>query len=116
MSNFADDRVGCVAGELRLTKDQHDTATSAIGGFYWRHEQSMRRWEAQLDSPCGVYGGFYAVRRALAVELPEGLILDDMYQPLSVVRESISNGLFEQRKRRALEQYLESLVAKSNGN
>jgi hypothetical protein len=33
-----------------------------------------------------VYGGFYAIRRELLTKFPDGLILDDMYQPLSVVR------------------------------
>ncbi len=40
-----------------------------------------------MDSPLGVYGGFYAIRRKLASALPEGTILDDMLQPLSVIRQ-----------------------------
>ncbi len=47
----------------------------------------MRNHEAAFDSPVGVYGGFYAIRRALATPLPDGLILDDMFQPLSVLRQ-----------------------------
>jgi cellulose synthase/poly-beta-1,6-N-acetylglucosamine synthase-like glycosyltransferase len=40
-----------------------------------------------FDSPVGVYGGFYAIRRKLAVRQPDGIILDDMFQPLSIVRQ-----------------------------
>jgi cellulose synthase/poly-beta-1,6-N-acetylglucosamine synthase-like glycosyltransferase len=87
LSNFADPRVGCVAGELVLRDDGHDPGTKAVGGLYWRYEQWIRNCEAKVDSPLGVYGGFYAVRRELARALPEGTILDDMLQPLSVIRQ-----------------------------
>jgi cellulose synthase/poly-beta-1,6-N-acetylglucosamine synthase-like glycosyltransferase len=87
LSNFADPRVGCVAGELVLHDDGHDEGAKAIGGLYWRYEQWIRDCEAKVDSPLGVYGGFYAIRRRLARELPEGTILDDMLQPLSVIRQ-----------------------------
>jgi len=87
ISNFADPRVGCVAGELVLREDGHDAGAKAIGGLYWRYEQWIRNCEAKVDSPLGVYGGFYAIRRRLASTLPEGTILDDMLQPLSVIRQ-----------------------------
>jgi cellulose synthase/poly-beta-1,6-N-acetylglucosamine synthase-like glycosyltransferase len=87
LSNFADPRVGCVAGELVLRDDGHDAGAKAVGGLYWRYEQWIRNCEAKVDSPLGVYGGFYAVRRKLARALPEGTILDDMLQPLSVIRQ-----------------------------
>jgi glycosyltransferase involved in cell wall biosynthesis len=87
LSNFADPRVGCVAGELVLRDDGHDAGAKALGGLYWRYEQWIRNCEAKVDSPLGVYGGFYAIRRKLARALPEGTILDDMLQPLSVIRQ-----------------------------
>lgn len=87
LSNFADPQVGCVAGELVLHDDSHEAGAKAVGGLYWRYEQWIRNCEAKIDSPLGVYGGFYAVRRELAKALPEGTILDDMLQPLSVIRQ-----------------------------
>ncbi|HXJ06277.1 MAG TPA: glycosyltransferase family 2 protein [Candidatus Acidoferrum sp.] len=87
ISNFADPQVGCVTGELVLREDGHDAGAKAIGGLYWRYEQWIRNCEAKVDSPLGVYGGFYAIRRKLASALPEGTILDDMLQPLSVIRQ-----------------------------
>jgi len=83
---FADPKVGCVAGDLLLRKDGHDTVSSAVGGLYWRYEQWIRKCEAAFDSPVGVYGGCYAVRREVAVAQPAGMILDDMFQPLSIIR------------------------------
>jgi cellulose synthase/poly-beta-1,6-N-acetylglucosamine synthase-like glycosyltransferase len=87
IGNFADPTVGCVAGELVLRQDDHDATSAAVGGLYWRYEQWIRKCEAAWDSPVGVYGGFYAIRRKLFVEQPSGTILDDMFQPLSIIRQ-----------------------------
>ena len=87
VSNFADPKVGCVAGQLTLRQEGHDDAAAAVGGLYWRYEQWIRNCEAVFDSPVGVYGGFYAVRRELVVPQPAGMILDDMFQPLSIIRQ-----------------------------
>jgi cellulose synthase/poly-beta-1,6-N-acetylglucosamine synthase-like glycosyltransferase len=87
VSNFADPKVGCVAGELILRKKSHDRASAAVSGLYWRYEKWIRTCESICGSPVGVYGGFYAIRRELAVPQPAGMILDDMFQPLSIIRQ-----------------------------
>lgn len=87
LNNFADPSVGCVAGELVLNTDGHDAAASTVSGVYWRYEQWLRNCEAAWDSPVGVYGGFYAARRSLVRQFPDGIILDDMFQPLSILRQ-----------------------------
>jgi len=87
VSNFADPKVGCVAGELILRKDCHDETSAAVTGLYWRYEKWIRTCESICGSPVGVYGGFYAIRRELAVPQPPGMILDDMFEPLSIIRQ-----------------------------
>jgi len=87
VSNFADEKVGCVSGNLKLRNEGHDATSAAVGDFYWRYEQWIRTCEALTDSPVGVYGGFYAIRRRLAMPQPAGTILDDMFQPLSIIRQ-----------------------------
>lgn len=87
VSNFADPKIGCVAGELILRQECHDDATAAVSGVYWRYEKWIRTCESICGSPVGVYGGFYAIRRKLAVTQPAGMILDDMFQPLSIIRQ-----------------------------
>jgi cellulose synthase/poly-beta-1,6-N-acetylglucosamine synthase-like glycosyltransferase len=87
VSNFADPKIGCVAGELILRQECHDDATAAVSGVYWRYEKWIRTCESICGSPVGVYGGFYAIRRKLAVPQPAGMILDDMFQPLSIIRQ-----------------------------
>lgn len=98
VSNFADPSVGCVAGELYLQAGAHDSTTAAIGGLYWRYEQWIRKSESAYDSPVGVYGGFYAARRKLVARQPDGLILDDMFQPLSIIRQGYRSVLEPQAK------------------
>jgi poly-beta-1,6-N-acetyl-D-glucosamine synthase len=87
VNNFADPMVGCVAGELILRTGSHDDASAAVSGFYWRYEKWIRTCESIYGSPVGVYGGFYAIRRELAVPQPAGMILDDMFQPLAIIRQ-----------------------------
>jgi cellulose synthase/poly-beta-1,6-N-acetylglucosamine synthase-like glycosyltransferase len=87
VSNFADPTVGCVTGELILRNEANDAASAAVSGGYWRYEKWIRTCESICGSPVGVYGGFYAIRRELAVPQPGGIILDDMFQPLSIIRE-----------------------------
>ena len=84
IDNFADPSVGCVTGELELRHTTHDGAASAVSGLYWQYEQWIRMNEAAWDSPLGVYGGFYAARKSLVDEFPDGLLLDDMFQPLMI--------------------------------
>ena len=98
VSNFADPQVGCVAGELSLRHDGHDAASAAVSSIYWRYEQWIRKSEALFDSPVGVYGGFYAIRRRLATPLPAGIILDDMFQPLSIIRQGYRSVLDPQAR------------------
>jgi glycosyltransferase involved in cell wall biosynthesis len=98
VSNFADPEVGCVAGELTLRQDGHDGASAAVSSLYWRYEQWIRKSETLFDSPVGVYGGFYAIRRELAVPPPAGIILDDMFQPLSIIRQGFRSVLDPQAR------------------
>jgi cellulose synthase/poly-beta-1,6-N-acetylglucosamine synthase-like glycosyltransferase len=92
VDNFANDTVGCVAGEYILHREtpNHDTqsdGSASVGRLYWSYEQWIRKSEALIDSCVGVPGCFYAVRRALATPHPPGIILDDMFEPLSIIRQ-----------------------------
>lgn len=95
LSNLSDPAVGCVTGRLLLCDENHDPATKAVGGWYWRYEQWVRNAESKVDSALGVYGGFYAMRRHLARPLPEGAILDDMLLPLGATQQGYRTVLDE---------------------
>ncbi len=84
--NFADPAVGCASGELMLGDPQ--TGEAATGtGLYWRIEKKIRELESASGSVVGATGALYAVRRELVPKLPAGTILDDVYIPMSVVRQ-----------------------------
>ncbi len=86
MENFADPAVGCVSGELML--GDPDSGESGKGmGMYWRVEKRIREMESATGSVIGATGAFYAARRDLLKTVPDQLILDDVYIPLSVLRQ-----------------------------
>ncbi|WP_437939108.1 glycosyltransferase family 2 protein [Sorangium sp. So ce341] len=72
---LADPGAGCVSGNLVLKG-------SAGSGAYWRYENWIRLQEGRFRSMVGVTGPIYAIRRADMTQLPEGVILDDMWVPM----------------------------------
>ncbi|MFQ5679893.1 MAG: glycosyltransferase family 2 protein [Gemmatimonadota bacterium] len=80
---FGDPSVGAVSGRLRLRASD---APSLKGvGRYWDLETRLRLAESRTGSVVGATGAIYAIRRKLFVQLPAGLILDDVYLPLRIV-------------------------------
>lgn len=81
MENMADPTVGVVSGALTiLNPATHDEADT---GLYWRYELWIRDHLSRIDSFFGATGAYYLIRRELAVPIPAGTLLDDMYLPLA---------------------------------
>jgi hypothetical protein len=78
---FADPSVGVASGELFIREGE--TQQEANVGLYWRYEKWMRKRLSALDSVLGATGCIYAMLRELAVPLPPGTLLDDVYLPLA---------------------------------
>jgi len=97
VANFADLSVGCVSGELML-EDPGGPQSGAGVGLYWRFEKMIRRWESESGSVVGATGALYAARTSLLAPLPEGTLLDDVYQPLQIARRG-ARVVFESRAR-----------------
>lgn len=69
ISNFKDSTIGCVSGE--------DAIRGGGGeGLYGQYELALRRLESQAKSIVGASGSFYAQRRSLCNDFPEGLAPD----------------------------------------
>jgi len=81
VSCFGDPAVGAASGELVILKGARREEGSI--GLYWRYEKWIRKRLSQLDSVPGATGCIYAMRRELAVPLPEKLLVDDMFLPLA---------------------------------
>lgn len=78
---FGDATVGAVSGELSIRPGL--SAEEADTGLYWRYEMFIRKHMSRLDSTFGTNGPFYAMRRSLAVHIPEDALLDDVYLPMA---------------------------------
>lgn len=76
--------VGAVSGEL-VHRDPRTGAAAQIG-LYWRYEKWIRRNESRLASTVGVTGALYAMRRDDYTPLPSDTVLDDLMQPMFLVR------------------------------
>lgn len=87
VNSFADPTVGAVSGEL-LLESQEGVRTGEALGLYWKIEKAIRRLESDSGSVVGVTGAIYAIRRELFVPMPVGLILDDVFVPMQVVRQN----------------------------
>ena len=81
LAPFADERIGCVCGELQYANPDEQGAGKGEG-LYWRYEQFLKRRESLLSSTLGANGAIYALRRELFVEL-RGDIISDFVAPLS---------------------------------
>jgi cellulose synthase/poly-beta-1,6-N-acetylglucosamine synthase-like glycosyltransferase len=78
---LGDPTVGAASGELLL-----EAAEGYGRGIdaYWRYEKMIRRLESASGSVVGVTGALYAARREALRDVPPGLLLDDMWIPLSI--------------------------------
>lgn len=86
VSCFADPGVGAVSGELVLLDPQKPDRGYELN-LYWKIEKSVRKLESETCSAVGATGALYAVRRQLIPPLPPATILDDLFIPMSVVRQ-----------------------------
>jgi cellulose synthase/poly-beta-1,6-N-acetylglucosamine synthase-like glycosyltransferase len=95
VKNFADDRVGCVSGELILTGEEQSEGGGAIG-LYWKYEKFIRKCESGMHSMIGATGAIYAIRKKLYISAGEDILLDDVSIPLNIVRQDY-RAIFEPR-------------------
>lgn len=80
VADLAHPQVGAVSGGYRISQG------NPVTRIYWVLERLLRRSEAALHSMVGVTGAIYAIRRELWSDLPAGLLCDDLWVPLQIVR------------------------------
>jgi cellulose synthase/poly-beta-1,6-N-acetylglucosamine synthase-like glycosyltransferase len=81
---FADARVGAVAGAKVIVRG--DGALGESEGLYWKYEAFIKQQESRLGNCVGVAGEVFALRRQLFRPIPDGLINDDAYLALDLLR------------------------------
>jgi cellulose synthase/poly-beta-1,6-N-acetylglucosamine synthase-like glycosyltransferase len=80
-----DPSVGGVTGRLLIGRA--DSTVVAGTGSYWALETRLRMAEGRTGSVVGATGAIYAMRASLFTTLPSAVILDDVYQPMHIVRQ-----------------------------
>jgi len=79
---FADERVGCVSGELRYRSGEKSVEGERT---YWKYDQTIKRLESMVSSLVTVNGAIYAVRKDLYEPLSTDDI-SDFVEPLKIVQ------------------------------
>jgi len=82
---FECSKVGAVSGNLVIEKDENNKQSEP--GLYWRYEKWIREKESELYSLIGVTGAVYAARMSSIPTIPSNTLLDDMFVPLSMIKE-----------------------------
>jgi poly-beta-1,6-N-acetyl-D-glucosamine synthase len=72
--------VGAVSGYIS------DQDKSQNCSFIRRHENYLKIRENKLGSLIGVYGPFYAIKKNCYTQIPDNIILDDLFLSLKIVR------------------------------
>lgn len=79
--HFADERVGCVSGELRYRDGEKSVEGERV---YWGYEQTIKRLESRISSLVTANGSIYAVRKSLYEPLQADAI-SDFIEPFKIV-------------------------------
>ncbi len=77
VQQFSIQKVGCVAGEKRITNNKKDGAINAGEGFYWKYESLLKKLESHVYSAMGAVGELFAIRKELFRNVEKDTLLDD---------------------------------------
>ncbi len=81
---FGAAQVGAVTGAKTILRGDGGLGDSE--GLYWKYEGYIKTWESRLGVCTGVAGEILAVRRALYTPPPDGVINDDFYIAMRIVK------------------------------
>lgn len=82
---FANPKVGCVAGEKRIAVKEKDGAAGGGEGLYWKYESALKRLDSRLYSAMGAAGELFAIRRGLFEKMENDTLLDDFILSMRIV-------------------------------
>jgi cellulose synthase/poly-beta-1,6-N-acetylglucosamine synthase-like glycosyltransferase len=82
---FADQDVGAVSGAKVILKG--DGVLGESEGAYWKYESWIKKQETRLGSTTSATGEIIAMRRTLFQRPPDGLINDDFFMAMSIIKQ-----------------------------
>ena len=81
---FQDASVGASGGAKKIL--QGDGALGSSEGLYWKYESWIKKQETRLGCTTGAAGEAFAIRHSLFVPPPSGIINDDFYMMMTVIK------------------------------
>ena len=112
--HYADEKVGAVAGEKRISLEETGAANEAGEGIYWKYESTLKKWDSELHSVVGAAGELFSVRTELFEPVSSDTIIEDfvmtmgianngykvVYEPQAFAAETASASVKEELKRK----------------
>ena len=83
-SHYADPLVGGVSGEKVVLSDDEEMIQAKGEGLYWKYESWLKKMDSDFYSVAGAAGELFSVRKKLYQDIPESIILDDLYLSLLI--------------------------------
>lgn len=83
--HYADESVGGVAGEKRVTSKDADNASGAGEGLYWKYESRLKKADSDLYTVVGAAGELFSIRTELYQSPPPDTIIEDFYLSMKIV-------------------------------
>lgn len=80
LSPLNNDDIGCVSAKISAFDKNEEFS------FMRFYENFIKRQESKIGSVIGVYGPFFSIKKELYKEIPENIILDDLYLSLIVLQ------------------------------
>lgn len=114
MLHYRDEKVGGVAGEKKILRNNYESVVGEAEGMYWQYESFMKKMDAEFYTIVGAAGELFSIRAELFGEMNHDVILDDFiismqvclqgyrmeYEPDAFATESPSASLHEEEKRK----------------
>jgi len=115
MVHYQDNKIGAVAGEKKILRNNYESVVGEAEGIYWQYESFMKKMDAEFNTIVGAAGELFSIRTDLFREMGDDVILDDFiismqvclqgykveYEPDAFATESPSASLQEEEKRKA---------------
>jgi len=113
--NFADEEVGCVAGNQHYSRGAKTSGASLGEVLYWRYDRWIKNLETRVGNAISADGALYAIRRKLFVPIADPSATDDfsistrvvpqgyrlVYEPKASVVEATAGSSTREFKRKA---------------
>lgn len=84
VDSFQDPKVGCVAGEKRISMSDRESLSAGGEGIYWKYESFLKDMDSRLYSAVGAAGELFAIRRSLYEEIRPDILLDDFVLSMKI--------------------------------